>query len=212
MVQFTYPGGRFTARATSIKYLMEWAYDLLPAQHSNGPAWMDEERYDIVAKAKGEATDEQMKLMAQALLADRFKLKVRHETREVQALVVTVGKTPPKLYPPKEGEQHSIKITPQMGDDQKPVSFHVVATRYSFVQLNQTFARVLDQVIVNQTGMNGYYDFTLDMTPDEARPNPLDPAHVLSALREQLGLTVKAQKAPVEYLAIENIERVAAGN
>src|SRR5215475_12717335 len=68
MVQFTYPGGRFTARATTVKFLLEWAYDLLPAQHSSGPGWMSADRYDIIANAPGGATDEEMKLMARTLL------------------------------------------------------------------------------------------------------------------------------------------------
>ena len=52
MVQFTYPGGRFTARATTVKFLLEWAYDLLPAQHSSGPGWMSADRYYIVEHGK----------------------------------------------------------------------------------------------------------------------------------------------------------------
>ena len=72
MVRFTSPGGRFEARATSVKFLLEWAYDLLPSQHSAGPAWMENDRYDIVAKAAGDATDDEMKFMTRALLAERF--------------------------------------------------------------------------------------------------------------------------------------------
>src|ERR1035438_3143051 len=75
MVRFTSPGGRFEAHATSVKFLLEWAYDLLPSQHSAGPAWMENDRYDIIAKASGNATDDDMKLMTRTLLSDRFKLK-----------------------------------------------------------------------------------------------------------------------------------------
>src|SRR5215472_16446595 len=53
MVRFTYPGGRFVAKATTVEFLLEWAYDLLPSQHSRGPAWMANERFDIVAKGAG---------------------------------------------------------------------------------------------------------------------------------------------------------------
>jgi uncharacterized protein (TIGR03435 family) len=212
MVQFLYPGGRFTARATTVKYLMEWAYGILPAQHSEGPSWLGLERYDIMAKAPGNPTEEQMKLMTQALLEERFKLKIHRETKEVPILVLSVGKTPPKLFPPKEGETHSLKVTPKMGDDGKPSSWHTVATRYSFAQLNLVFATVLDRVIVNRTGLDGEYDFALDFTPDENRPNPMDPSLIISAMREQLGLVVKAEKGPAEFLVIENAERVAAGN
>jgi uncharacterized protein (TIGR03435 family) len=212
MVRFIYPGGNFTAKATSIKYLLEWAYGILPAQHSGGPSWLETQRYDILAKAPADSTDHQMKLMVRTLLADRFKLKLHTEEKEVPVILVSLGKNEPKLYPAKEGEVHSLKVMPQMGPDQKPNSFHVVATRFSLEELNETFARQLGRVIVDQTGLKGEFDFALDMTPDEERPNPLDPAIVIGAMRDQLGLTVKSQKGPVNIYVIDSIEMVPAGN
>ena len=212
MVQFTAPGGRFRASATTLKFLLEWAYGIQPSQHSGGPSWIDTDRYDIVAKAEGNATDDQMKRMVQTLLADRFKLKLNHERKEVSAYVLSVGKTAPKLSPPKDEETHSIRIVPQMSQDQKIVAYHVSATRYTLEQLTYVFARQMGMVIVNQTGLDGEYDFTLDLAPDESRPSPLDPTLLLTALREQLGLTVKSQKAPVDFLVIDGAERVVAGN
>ncbi len=210
MAQFTYPGGNFTARATTVKFLFEWAYGLLPAQHSAGPSWISSERWDIVAKAAGPATDEQMKLMARTLLAQRFQLKLHRERREMTVLEVLQGKTPPKLATPKDGETHSLRVTPIADDNQKTVSFHVAATRFSLSQLIETFARQLDQVMVNETGMDGEYDFAVDLTPDENRPNALHPSLIIDAMQRQLGLVVKSTKAPVDYWVIEGAER--AGN
>ncbi len=212
MVQFTSPGGRFKASATTLKFVLEWAYGLQPSQHSSGPSWMDTDRYDIVAKAEGNATDDQMKQMMQTLLEDRFQLKLRHEKKSVSALVISIGKNAPKLFPPKNEEPHSLRVAPVMGPDQKIASYHVVATRFSLAQLSDTFARQLGRVIINQTGMDGDYDFTLDLTPDESRPSPLDPALLVSALREQLGLTLKSQEVPVDILAIDSAEKEVAGN
>jgi uncharacterized protein (TIGR03435 family) len=212
MVQFTYPGGRFNANATSFKFLLEWAYGILPSQHSEGPSWMENDRYDIFAKAGGDATDAQMKLMTQTLLAERFKLRFHHESREAPVVVLSLGKTSPKLFPPKEGEKYSLHMEPQMGPDQKIASWHVVATRFSFAQLNQTFSRLLERVIVNATGMDGDFDFALDFATDENRPNPLDPTTIIAAMRDQLGLTVKSQRAPIDFLVIDNAEKVVAGN
>jgi uncharacterized protein (TIGR03435 family) len=212
MVQFTYPGGRFNGRATTLKYLIEWAYGILPAQHSGGPSWMGVQRFDVVAKAEGNATDREMKLMVRTLLAERFKLKFHMESREVPVIIVSLGKNEPKLFPPKEGEKYGIRIIPQMGPDQKPTSFHVVATRFPLAQLNETFSRQIDRVIVDQTGLKGDFDFSIDMTPDERTPNPLDPTIVLSAMRDQLGLTVKSQKSPVDFYVIESAEIPSEGN
>ena len=212
MVQFTYPGGRFNARATTLKFLLEWAYGIQPSQHSGGPSWMDTDRYDIVAKAEGNASDDQMKLMTQALLAERFKLKFHHETRKLPVYVISVGKTAPKLFAPKEGEPHSLRVAPQTGPDQKVASYRVIATRFSLTQLTDVFARQLDRVIVNETGLTGDFDFTLDLTPDDSRTSPLDPSLLIAAMREQLGLTLKSQDAPVDFLVIDSAEKVAAEN
>jgi uncharacterized protein (TIGR03435 family) len=212
MVRYTFPGGRFQARATTVEFLLEWAYGLLPSQHSRGPAWIENERFDITAKAPGNATDDEMKLMTQALLAERFKLTFHRETREAPVLAVGLGKTAPRLLPPQEGEVRDLRIVPQTDQDQKIVSYRVVATRFSFKQLNLTFARQLGRVIVNETGMDGDFDFTLDFTPDENRPNPLDPSLVINAMRDQLGLTVKAQKGPVDYVVIDSVEKPTERN
>ena len=211
MVQFTFPGGRLNVKATTFKFLLEWAYGILPAQHSDGPSWIENDRYDIAAKAGGNATDAEMKRMTQALLVERFKLKFHTESREVPVLVVSLGKSAPKLGEPKEEEKHSLKIVPQMDSEQKIMTYHVVATRFSIAQLNETFARQLGRVIVDQTGLQGDYDFALDLTPDENH-NPLDPSLIMNAMRDQLGFTVKSLKSSVEFLVIENVEKVVAGN
>jgi len=212
MAQFTSPGGRFRASATTLKFLLEWAYGIQPSQHLGGPSWIGTDRYDIAAKAEGNATDEQIKLMVQTLLADRFMLKLHHERKALPVYVISVGKTAPKLFPPKDEETHSLRFAPQKGPDQKIASYRVLATRYTLTQLTDVFARQMGSVIVNHTGLNGEFDFTIDLTPDEGRPNPVDPTLLLTAMREQLGLTVKSQKVPVDILVIDSAEKVAAGN
>jgi uncharacterized protein (TIGR03435 family) len=99
-----------------------------------------------------------------------------------------------------------------MGPNQKPVSYRVIATLYTLTQLTDIFARQMDSLVVNQTGLNGEFDFTLDLTPDEERPNPLDPTILMTAMREQLGLTMKSQKISVDFLVIDSAEKVVAGN
>jgi uncharacterized protein (TIGR03435 family) len=211
-VQFTYPGGRFNARCTTLKYLLEWAYGIQPAQHSAGPSWIETDRYEMAAKGAENATDDQLKLMTQTLLADRFKLKLHHERKKLPAWVISVGKTAPKLFPAKEGEPHAIRATPQTGSDPQSASFHIVATRFTLTQLTDVFSRPLGLIVLDQTGLKGDFDFTLDLTPDETRPSPIDATILLTAMREQLGLTVKAMDAPVDFLVIESADKVAAGN
>ncbi len=212
MVQFTFPGGKFRADAATLKYLIEWAYNIQPSQHSGGPSWMDSDRYDIIAKAEGSVTDAEQKLMVRTLLADRFALKIHQEKKRLPVFIVSVGKGSPKLYPPKEDEVHSIRIVPQKDADDKVATYHVVCTRYSLSQLSDTFARQLGRVFLNETGLEGDYDFTLDLAIDEHQPNPLDPSLLISAMRDQLGLALKATDAVVDYMVIDSAEKVAAGN
>jgi uncharacterized protein (TIGR03435 family) len=208
MAQFTSPGGEFRASATTLKFLLEWAYEIQPLRHSGGPSWIDTDRYDIVAKAGDNATDDQMKLMVQTLLADRFKLKLHHESKELPVYFVSVGKTAPRLFPAKDEEAHSLRVAPQMGADQKIVSYRVLGTRYTLTQLTDLFARRMGSVVVNQTGLNGEFDFSIDLTPDESRRHGFDPTILITAMREQLGLTLTSQKVPVDILVIDGAEKV----
>jgi uncharacterized protein (TIGR03435 family) len=211
MADFISPGGRFTAKATTVKFLLEWAFGIQPEQHSGGPSWLGTDRYDVAAKADDHANQDQVKLMTQALLADRFHLQFHRESRTISAYVLTLGKTAPHLSPPKENERHALGFVPRTGLDQK-VTYQVVATRYTLQQIADIFARQLGAVIVNKTGLDGEFDFTLEIVPDETRPNPRDASFLIGALREQIGLTVKYEKTPIDVMVIDGAEKVAAGN
>ncbi len=206
IADFISPGGRFTARATTIEFLLEWAYGIQPAQHSGGPSWLTSERYDIIAKAEKPVSDDEIRLMVRTLLADRFRLKLHHERRELSAYSITVGKTAPRLFPPKDGETHGLHFS------QSGSAFHIAASRYTLAQLADIFARQLGNVIVNNTGLDGEFDFSLDLAPDENRPNPMDASLLLSAMREQIGLAIGFQKTPVDFYVVDAAEKVEAGN
>jgi len=212
MARFTAPGGRFSATATTLTTLFEWAWSIQPAEHSGGPAWMDTDRYDIAAKAEGNPSDDEMKRMVQTLLAERFQLKFHREKKNMGVLAMSTGKAAPKLAPPAEGETQAIRVIPQTGPDQKIASYRVVATRFPLSQLTAMLAQQLDRVVVNETGLDGDFDFTVDLTPDESLPNPLDPTLLMTAMREQLGLIFKSENAPVDIFVIDGAQKVAAGN
>jgi uncharacterized protein (TIGR03435 family) len=193
-----------------VKFLIEWAYGIQPSQHSEGPAWIGTDRYDILAKADGNATEAEMKRMVQTLLADRFRLKLSHEQKEISALVISTGKTPPKLFPPKDGEAHGMRFA-QLSLPEQHIGFHITAARYTLAQLTDAFARQVGTVIVDDTGLAGEFDFTLDLVPEEGVPL-MAQTMLISAMRDQLGLTVKSEKTAVEYYTIDGVEKVAAGN
>ena len=99
-----------------------------------------------------------------------------------------------------------------MGPNQKPVSYRVIATRFTLTQLTDIFARQMESVFVNQTGLDGEYDFTIDLTPDAERPNPMDATLLISAFREQIGLSLRSQKTPVDFWVIDSAEKATGGN
>ena len=212
MTNWVAPGGRFTARATTVVFLMEWAYGIQPWQHSDGPGWLSSDRFDVVAKADHDASENEMKQMARTLLAERFGLKLHRESKELPAYVISVGKNAPKLFPPSDDETHDMRFSMTPGPDQKAAVVHINATRYTLAQLADVFARRMDRVIVNRTGMEGEYDFKLELTPDENHTSPVDQTLLLDALRQQIGLEVRPEKTAVYYYVIDGAGKAGLAN
>jgi uncharacterized protein (TIGR03435 family) len=89
---------------------------------------------------------------------------------------------------------------------------HVTFTRFSIPRLADTFSRQMDRPILDQTNLSGEFNFALDLTPDESQPRTIDASMLMSALREQLGLSFRADKVPVDYYVIDSADKTAAGN
>src|SRR5450755_783521 len=95
-----YPGGRLHVVGLTVNVILLEAYGLEHYQITGGPAWLGTDRFDIEAKAEGDPTKAQMMAMLQALLADRFQLKVHRESKEGNVYALVVGKSGHKLQPP----------------------------------------------------------------------------------------------------------------
>lgn len=201
------PGGeRFLVRNMPLVWLIGEAYQVSNHQISGLPDGMRTEPYDIEAKAERPSSRAQMTLMLRNLLESRFKLVARRETKELSARVLVVAKGGAKL-----DENHD-------GGDLAITKINGNKTRYRNMPMS-LFANVLagaDGTIVDQTGLNGSYDFTLDYYRGpggrgveegrEPAPDANGPS-LETALREQLGLRLESRKGPVEVLVIEHIER-----
>src|SRR5262249_49931172 len=86
------PGGRFIAKNAPLRDIIKNAYELQDVRLIGAPAWVNRERYDITANAAGNATTSQMRLMLQTLLAERFKLRVHHEMRELPLYELVIAR------------------------------------------------------------------------------------------------------------------------
>jgi len=205
---------RFYAKGHTLKSLVCAAYNLNPRSVSGGPAWIESDRYDILAGTPGEIRpnlDEQM-AMLRKLLTDRFGLTFHHEQKELSFYALTVAKSGSKLKEstgPADGPPELINVV---------YPDHVTlpaknATVAQFVAMMQR--AVLDRPVVDRTGLSGKFDFTLEWTADESQfggalpPPPAEPAKpgLFAALQEQLGLKLEAMKGPVETMVIDRVER-----
>jgi uncharacterized protein (TIGR03435 family) len=207
------------------------------AQTSGGPAWANSARYDINAEAEENASAEMMQgPMLQALLEDRFKLKIHRETREIPVYALTVAKGGLKLHPLEPGscpptmssaERVALlqagkalpKFCGSIRFGKKTADFHGM----SIDEFSKSLGRVLDRPIVDKTGIAGLLDFHLEFAPDETTPGLLpggalhftdtpsdDPPggpSIFTAMQEQLGLKLEPAKGPGEFLVIDSVER-----
>jgi uncharacterized protein (TIGR03435 family) len=201
------PGGRFNAKNLTLKGLIRMAYDVRGFQINGGPrceackSWIDTDRYDVETKADGNPPPSTVHLMLQTLLADRFKLKLHRETKELPVYWLVVGKSGSKLA--------------ETGDTPGPfrVGRGSLSASTTMAALANVFSNWLERVVLDKTGLAGKYNVRLEWTPDETAP-PGEPeiasrpgASLFSAVEQQLGLKLVAQKGPVEILVIESAEK-----
>ena len=205
---------RFVARAYSLKLLIAAAYDLNPHAVIGGPAWMEEDRFDITALTPGEsrpARPEQM-AMLRNLLHDRFNLAFHREEKEFSIYELSQAKGGAKLKasaaPPDEPPALISTVFPE-----KIVLPARNTTMTDFVAILQR--AILDRPVVDKTGLTGRYDFDLEWAPDETQfggevpvaPSDAPSAPLFTAIQQQLGLRLEATRGPVAALVVDKAEK-----
>lgn len=207
----TDPSGRFMAERATLRMLVAFAYGVRDFQLSGGPNWIDTAQYDIVAKPAAKSIRAQTLLMVQGLLADRFQLKLHRETKELPIFVLVVAKNGPKFKESKPDDNRPVKGL-QGGAGE------LLGLGASMDSLAARLAAYSGRLVIDRTGLVGRYDFKLQWTPesgqqprspDERTTDTLETS-ILTALQEQLGLKLEAQKGPVETLVIDYAARPSA--
>ena len=186
------PGGRFTARGVTVKFLIQRAYDIRDFQIVGAPGWVTSERYDIIAKADTpDLNREKLQPLLQSLLAERFNLKFHRETKDLPIYQLVVAKNGPKLKksevqaegpeadPPSKGAQPGEPPAPAHSATGMPGGPRArgAMVRMGRGMVNAEMARVseiasilaqqLGRPVVDKTGLEGLFDFKLEWTPDE---------------------------------------------
>ena len=195
------PGGRLTIINEPIKLLVRQAFRVQDSQIVGGPPWLDSDRYDIEAKTGSpeRISPDRMGPLIQNLLIERFSLKFHRETREMRVLALVPAKDGPKLKPKADGE---ISGTNTSGGRRES---HMSATAVSMELLAVYVGNRLNRIVVDTTGLGDSYDFTLDWAPEEAPDSQLP--GLTTALRQQLGLSLRPQTSPVAVLVIDSLSR-----
>lgn len=199
-------GNRFRLRNTTLAGLIRDAYNVRDDQFSGLPGWADcTDQYEIVAKAPGEETPapDQVHLMLQALLADRFHLKFHHETRNLTVYELTIAKSGAKL-----------KLLPD----------RTAEHRNAWEMVPMLIQSNLDYPLVDRTGLTGFFDTNYVPKWDETklreelrqeRPPNLPPGVAFHGLAPSIfheveveyGLTLKKVRAPSDFVVIDHVER-----
>ena len=207
---------QFVARNYTLRVILAAAYYLTPGAVSGGPAWVDSDRYDILAEAPGQVrptTEEQMSMLRK-LLSDRFSLTLHREEKEFSIYALTIAKSGPKLTVSKPDT--SPEGSPPLVFVLSPDGAWLAARDATMGELAWVMQRsALDRPVVDKTGLPGRYDFDLEWTPDETQFGgnvpPGNPEHpkpdLFAAMQQQLGLRLEATKGPIEALFIDRVER-----
>jgi bla regulator protein BlaR1 len=200
-----------------------------------GPGWIRSELYDINAKAEGSPNEGMMQgPMLQALLEDRFQLKIHRETREVPVYALTVVQGGSRLKPFLDGSCTPMPFTvskpiPAPGQQyckvklstSKPAVSAVDAQGSTLAAFSQLLTLVLDRPVIDKTGITGKYDIHLEFAPDAATPRFLPGGELgipagavadtgvapISTAIQQLGLKLEPTTGPREFLVIDHVER-----
>ena len=213
------PGGRISMSGASVKNLIQQAYGVREFQIVGGPSWLGSERYDITAKPEGAATPDQVKVMLQALLADRFQLKFHRETKDLPTYALVVAKGGRKFHASAETPGPDRPKGTRMRTERGQINLEGAPMLALANQLGQ----ILGRSVIDKTELQGNYDFKLEWTPDEGPPGVMrgpggdgpppaadtTGASIFTAVQDQLGLKLESTKGPVEILVIEKAEKAS---
>ena len=231
------PNGTFTARGLNIKKLICMAYGIDDLQVSGGPDWLTSDRYTIEAKADSATQQElpklagpQMRLvgqhLVQGLLAERFNLKMHSDRKEIQILALVPTMSGPKLHESTPGDTYANGLKDRDGHGHAGMmrfdGGKITAQGVPLDNLASQLTEQLHQIVQNKTELKGNFDFSLEWTPehdhDGGRPMGSGDAggtavqdsnglSIYTAIQEQLGLKLEAQKSSVPAFVIDRVER-----
>jgi len=199
MGNFPIPG-TITISNRTLREILIQTSRVQPYQVEGGPAWINSEHYNIVAKASTPANFGQMMAMIVPVLEDRFQLKTHRETRESRQFALVVAKGGPKM-----------KLATEQGKSWAGLPNGLIAYRLSMRELAYILAGAVNCPVADETGLDGEYQFALSYSES---PTPLAPGEAadpekapVTVAVQQLGLKLEARKGPLEVIVIDHVEK-----
>ena len=203
-----------TMTNVTLNSCLKWAYGIRHFQISGAPGWFATERCDINAKSPDPVPEDELKAMLQALQAERFRLVLRIEKKELPVYALTVAKTGPELHP-ATGVTPATMLPTGGGLVFQNVSMADFADRLGTRPLR------VDGPVVNKTGLHGEWDFTLKFVENAdqlksslegmEKGDPGGPS-LFTLIQEQLGLRLEPARSSIDALVIEHADKIPVEN
>jgi uncharacterized protein (TIGR03435 family) len=211
------PLGVFYRAGDTVSALIQFAYSTMPFQIVGGPEWARRDRFEINAKAApGDIpSDQQMRLMVQSLLEDRFKLVVRREQRDMSMSALVMARSDGRAGPKLEKCEDPANAPPLKPLLLPPGSVPFSGRCRTMAAIAATISRILDRLVIDRTGLSGSWTYQMVY----AQPQPLPPGALRdladqaavgafsTALQEELGLEVESGRGTGDVLVIESVQQ-----
>jgi uncharacterized protein (TIGR03435 family) len=216
--------GRYEVRNATMVDLIRTAYDFDADKILGGPNWLEYDRFDVIAKIPAKTPPiETLKLMLQALLADRFKLVIHKDTQPVTGMVLSMGKGKPKMKESDGPGESGCKLQPQATPPPTPGVPNIPMTGYSCHNITMTaFAATLRGIsggyvtnaVVDSTGLKGSWDFDIKWSQRFVIQliGSADAVTLPEAIDKQLGLKLEEQKIPTPVLVVDKVNEKPTDN
>jgi uncharacterized protein (TIGR03435 family) len=193
--------GRWVTHNLTLKRLIAMAWDVDDSVVAGGPSWIDSDGYDINAKIPADyvqAPSDQFLHMIQRLLADRFRLTIHREPRQISGYA---------LVPAKTGSKMANARPSGSGSDFSANGMHLKATSVTMEAFAKRLSRNRDigRIVVDKTGFTGRFDFELDWAP--ALQDSSEHPSIFTAIQEQLGLKLESAKVQIQTVVVDRVEK-----
>jgi uncharacterized protein (TIGR03435 family) len=187
--------GMIVLTGQTLKGLICSAYRVKDFQVAGGPKWMNEDRFDVNAKAEGAAEGPQLQLMLQTLLADRFQLVIHHEQKIAPAYALVLAKSGLKIKP----------VEGATGSSSNGSKGQLTVKGMTLANFADFLARQLKSPVADLTETPGAYDFKLEWSTEGDSDD--NQSALFAALQSQLGVKLESRKLPVDMIVVDKAEK-----